>query len=134
MPGMPGTYASAAACLVYFAVGEPSGTTAWAVLGALCLVGLWASTDAMKTFGSRDPRACVIDEAAGMYLGLLAGGASGPAWLLVAFALFRVFDAAKPFPVGRLERLPGAFGIMADDLVAGLVAGLLTRLAVFVIV
>ncbi len=134
LPGAPGTYASAAACLVYFAAGEPSGPAVWAVIAALVVTGLWASSDAMETFGSRDPRACVIDEAAGMYLALVAAGAVGPVWILVAFVLFRAFDSAKPFPVGRLERLPGGSGIMADDLAAGLAAGLLTRLAVFVIV
>ncbi|MHC4713068.1 MAG: phosphatidylglycerophosphatase A family protein [Planctomycetota bacterium] len=134
IPGAPGTYASAIVALIYVAAGGPSGPVAWFVLVALAAAGLWAASDSERTFGSRDPATCVIDEAAGMYLALLAAGAVGPGWSAVAFALFRLFDSAKPFPVRRLEKLGGALGIMCDDLAAGVAAGLLTRLAVYVLV
>ncbi len=134
LPGAPGTYASAVVAVIHVAAGGPTGPVAWLVLPALVAAGLWAASDSEKTFGSRDPRACVIDEVAGMHLALLAAGAVGWGWTAVAFVLFRLFDMAKPFPIRRIEKLGGALGIMCDDLAAGVAAGLLTRLAVYVIV
>ena len=134
LPGMPGTFASAVAAVAHVAVGGPSGPVAWLVLAAIVAAGMWAASDSERTFGSRDPRACVIDEAAGMHLALLAAGVAGWGWTAVAFVLFRLFDMAKPFPIRQIERLDGALGIMCDDLAAGVAAGLLTRLAVFVLV
>ncbi len=71
----------------------------------------------------------VIDEFAGQFLALLA---LPPTWpvLLAGFVLFRLFDIMKPPPARRLEALPGATGIMADDLLAGLYANLLLQLAI----
>ena len=71
----------------------------------------------------------VIDEVAGQMLALLAvPRASGP-WLLAAFALFRLFDIAKPGPVGWADRHGGVAGIMADDLLAGAASGLVLLVA-----
>ncbi|MFZ5786292.1 MAG: phosphatidylglycerophosphatase A, partial [Acidobacteriota bacterium] len=76
-----------------------------------------------------DPGPVVIDEVAGQWLALALLVAAQPRPLslgLVAgsFLLFRLFDVVKPWPIGRLERLPGGWGILADDLAAGLAAGL----------
>lgn len=95
---------------------------------AVSVIGLLASPAAMRHFARRDPSQVVIDEVAGTWAAL----ACIPAAVLhrepllavaVAVAWFRVFDIAKPWPVGWLERLPGAWGIMVDDLAAGLLAG-----------
>ena len=81
-------------------------------------LGVWASTIAEQHFGTTDPKPVVIDEVAGMLItfALLPVG-----WLgaLAGFLVFRVLDIIKPFPAGYLERLPGGWGIMADDLAAG---------------
>jgi phosphatidylglycerophosphatase A len=129
IPGVPGTYGSAVTVAVFAAVGEPFGAAGWVAFASAVVVGLWASSDAPGVFGHKDPRPVVIDEFAGMWLTILIGGAGGWKALAVAFALFRVFDAVKPFPIKRLERIGGAAGIMADDLLAGVFAGLLTRAA-----
>jgi phosphatidylglycerophosphatase A len=76
-----------------------------------------------------DPGWVVIDEIAGQLCALLL--LPGPSWagLLAAFAMFRLLDIAKPGPIGWLDRQGGALGIMADDVLAGLVAGALVGAA-----
>ncbi len=98
------------------------------------LVGPWAAGRAARGRGVRDPNEVVIDEVAGQALALagLHLAFPGPSpWIgvVAAFALFRLLDIAKPGPIGALERLPGGVGIMADDLLAGLVVALLFPLA-----
>lgn len=92
-----------------------------ALLAALIFTaaGYWALTRLPET-GS-DPGWVVVDEAAGQSLALAAAGG----WLGVAlaFALFRLFDIWKPGPVGWADRQPGPFGVMADDVIAGAMAG-----------
>jgi phosphatidylglycerophosphatase A len=86
---------------------------------------------------TEDPGPVVIDEVAGQWLTCmvpLAAGLVGSDWRSVsatagaAFVLFRLLDVIKPWPVDRLERLPGAWGVMLDDLAAGVLAGALVAL------
>ncbi len=131
LPAAPGTWGSAAALPPALALGllsPPSlGAAALAVGAALLtLVGVWAA--ARHPSSDEDPKEVVIDEAAGQWLAALpcpflaaTPGTAALAWL-AAFALFRFFDIAKPWPVSAAERLPGAVGVMADDLVAGALA------------
>jgi phosphatidylglycerophosphatase A len=95
---------------------------------AASVIGLLASPAAIRHFARRDPSQVVIDEVAGTWAALACIPAAvlhREPFLAVAVAVlwFRVFDIAKPWPVGWLERLPGAWGIMVDDLAAGLLAG-----------
>ena len=85
------------------------------------LVGAWAAHVAEAALGEKDPGAIVIDEVAGMTLSVLLLPFTLPV-LLVGFVLFRIFDVVKPFPAGRAQALRGGFGVMVDDLVAGLYA------------
>lgn len=91
------------------------------------LLGALAIPPVLKASGMEDPSFVVIDEVAGMAAALCLC----PPTLLhagFAFVLFRILDIWKPFPIGRLERLPGWWGIMADDLLAGFLAGAVTLL------
>ena len=99
-----------------------------AVTVVVTLAGLWAAGDAEARYGRKDPGQVVIDETAGY---LVATFAFPFSWANLAgsFLLFRICDIVKPWPAGRLERLPGAYGIMIDDLFAGLYANLLLRAA-----
>ncbi len=96
---------------------------------ALCLLlaiaGVWVSDRASKFSGAKDPQFVVIDETSGQFLAyLLALAPLNWKYLLLGFILFRVFDIWKPFPARQAERLPGGWGIMADDWVAGIYAAL----------
>ena len=84
------------------------------------IVGLWSSQRAIKYFNRKDPSPVVIDEVFGQMVTFL--GTSNTGWqdLVIGFILFRVMDIFKPFPVRITEKLPGAWGIMLDDGVAGL--------------
>ena len=90
------------------------------------IIGTWAAQRAEATLGEKDPGAIVIDEVAGMTLSVLWLPLTWPV-LLAAFVLFRIFDVVKPFPAGRAQALPGGFGVMVDDLIAGLYALLLLQ-------
>jgi phosphatidylglycerophosphatase A len=118
------------------------------------LIGVWSSSRAATYAGLKDPQYVVIDEVSGMQLALIlaivplglpthllpADDASVFAlysalsllnwkYLLLGFILFRVFDIWKPWPIRRLENLPGGWGIMADDWMAGIYAAILLRVA-----
>jgi phosphatidylglycerophosphatase A len=100
------------------------------VLALIVLViGLWAAHRAAKYFRENDPQSIVVDEVSGQiitYLGLLTAGPIPHSWkyLLLGFILFRVFDIWKPFPARQAESLPGGWGIMADDWIAGIYAAI----------
>lgn len=130
----PGTWGSLAAlpvALLLYWLGGP-----WLVLATTILVimgGFWAVAAETRT-GPPDPSHIVIDEVAGMWIALLPvfiGAAHAqvgvlalwPGWI-AAFVLFRLFDIWKPGPVGWADRLPGPPGVMLDDLIAGLMAGI----------
>lgn len=87
-----------------------------------CLAGLWAVA---RAGGGGDPGWVVIDEFAGQFVAMLSLSTPSPLGLLIAFALFRLFDIAKPGPIGWADRQAGAVGVMADDLIAGALAAAL---------
>jgi phosphatidylglycerophosphatase A len=82
-------------------------------------IGIPAATIVARESGREDPGHVVIDEVAGQWLTLAV---CRPDWphALVALALFRLFDITKPWPIRKLEARPGGWGIMLDDLAAGL--------------
>ena len=117
-------------------------------------LGVWSSSSTATYAGLKDPQHVVVDEVSGMHLTLVlaimpVGLPTGlpPAdeatvfglysafsllnwkYLLLGFILFRVFDIWKPWPIRRLEKLPGGWGIMADDWMAGIYAAILLRVA-----
>jgi phosphatidylglycerophosphatase A len=124
-----------------------------AVWAILALLGVRTASDVSRHAGTKDPQFVVIDEVSGVHLVLLLSiaplapmvflrpedaatfalftGMSILNWkfLLAAFLLFRLFDITKPFPCRRLENLPGGWGIMADDWMAGVYAAICLRLA-----
>jgi len=120
------------------------------ILGA---IGVWSAARTAAYSGVEDPQFVVIDEVAGQHLALLlplipialphltahmdlsdftiffALSLVNWKYLLLGFILFRVFDIWKPWPIRRLEKLPGGWGIMADDWMAGIYAAILLRVA-----
>ncbi len=126
-PG-PGTWGSVAAFLLWAAAAivfrVPAQTLLILLLAGIFLstaLGVPAATIAARESGRHDPGFVVIDEVAGQWITLLWSPAD---WRhgLIALILFRLFDITKPFPVRRLERLPEGWGIVFDDLGAGLYA------------
>ena len=98
-----------------------------AVAVGTSVLGLFAVAVSVRGSSEHDPGWIVIDEWAGLYVALLGTSASSPIQLIVIFVVFRLFDIVKPGPVGWAERLPGATGIMADDIVAGALTALVVQ-------
>ncbi len=93
-------------------------------LGVVFLIGLITSQEVIAASGEEDPEEVVIDEVAGYIACFLFIEPTLKSYLL-ALGLFRVIDIFKPFPVNLLERLPGAYGVMLDDVAAGVMTSLL---------
>jgi phosphatidylglycerophosphatase A len=126
-PG-PGTYASAATVVIWWGAAHvvhigPHNLSALTFLAMVVamVVGIPASTIVARQSALKDPQFVVIDEVVGQLFALLA---ISPTWVhgLEALVLFRVFDIWKPWPIRRLEKLKGGWGIMLDDLLAGFFA------------
>jgi len=122
-PWGPGTAGSLAAILIAAALhawlGAGRITLAVLVL-VLLLPGIWASTHTARILNTEDPGMVVVDEVLGQWLTLLGATALNWKTFLAAFALFRLFDIWKPWPIRRFESLPEGTGIVADDLAAGI--------------
>jgi phosphatidylglycerophosphatase A len=136
IPGAPGTYASIATTLVFFAIyciaHRVSPLIHFISLCLISLIGVFVSGEASCNAGLEDPSFVVIDEVAGQLLTFLFLPVN--AWnLLLGLAAFRTFDIWKPFPIRKLEALHGGFGIMADDLLAGVYGNIVLQILNFLI-
>ncbi len=135
-PVAPGTAGSFTAAILIFLPGHVGGIPEWSIsVAALSLVvvffaGVWSATKAERIHG-RDPGIVVIDEVAGMIVTLMAIPNS-PVAVVFGFFIFRAMDILKPFPARRLEKAPGGWGIMLDDVMAGIYSNVLLRAALFV--
>jgi phosphatidylglycerophosphatase A len=134
LPAPGTTVGSLAGVLLYWGASRLWPHPAWAVaaggLAVLVPVSVWACGAEAARRGHADPGPVVLDEVAGQWLALavVALVRSRPPdvrHMLAAFLLFRLLDVAKPWPIRALERLPGGWGIVADDLAAALLAALL---------
>lgn len=126
----PGTVASLPVALLVWGL-RPADPGLLGAAVLVTVVGIWAAGREEARVGRRDPGSIVVDEAAGMLISLL-GHPRSLGWVLGLFLLFRVMDVWKPFPIRRLQDLPGGWGIVTDDLLAGVYANLLGRVAAWV--
>jgi phosphatidylglycerophosphatase A len=134
LPKAPGTWGTLVGLILWWPLAGLSLTAYLAVVAALFLVGVASAGAAEKILDRGDPGVVVIDEIVGVLIALTAAPLH-PAAPLVGFALFRLFDIAKPFPVGWVDRhLHGGLGIMLDDVVAGLYALLVLHLGLWLLV
>jgi phosphatidylglycerophosphatase A len=124
----PGTVGTLGALPLYLLVRGHGTLAVLATAAIVTAAGVWASNVVVRDSGEKDPQRVVIDEVAGV---LVALAAAPPTWSGVALAvgLFRFFDITKPFPARRAERLPEGWGIVLDDLVAGVWAALVLLVA-----
>lgn len=131
-PLCPGTAGSIVATLMAWAGAAWWGLEPWHCLlaaAALAPAGIWAAAETARLRGAKDPGIIVVDEVLGQWVALSGAATLAGAQLWTAFVLFRIFDIGKPWPLRRLERLPGGMGIVADDLAAGVYAALVLLLA-----
>jgi phosphatidylglycerophosphatase A len=140
IPVAPGTFGSVEGAVIFACVSVAVGRSEtdhssaqalyWLLLIAINIlvfaIGVWASGRVARLMGVSDPGSVVIDEVSGQMISLTPL-LFAPAWryMLLGFLLFRAFDIMKPFPISRLERLPAGWGIMMDDVGAGLLTAAL---------
>lgn len=117
IPVVPATWTSLVVALIYGFLGPFSLTIQGALLVVFVVTGVIACGGLEKQYGL-DPKQATMDEAAGMVITLMAVPFTWPV-ILTGFVLFRIFDVIKLWPARRLEELHGGWGIMADDLAAG---------------
>jgi phosphatidylglycerophosphatase A len=127
-PVASGTAGSLVAFAIYCIPGFESPYTIGIVTVSTFLLGIPAASIMERRYG-HDPSQVTIDEVVGMWIALIFLPKTLIA-ALSAFFLFRFFDIVKPFPARRFDNIHGGFGIMMDDVVAGIYANLLTRLVI----
>lgn len=127
----PGTVGSAVGLLLYWPLSALAVSGQIVACIALFVVGALASTRVAERVGQKDPGLVVVDEIVGMWVTLVSLPFV-PLTAAVGFLLFRAMDVVKPWPARDLELWPGGWGIMADDVVAGVYAQLLLRVVLLV--
>ena len=133
LPKAPGTWGTLVGLLLWWPLAGLSLTAYLATVAVLFIVGVASAGAAEKILDRGDPGVVVIDEIVGVLIALAAVPLH-PAAALASFALFRLFDIAKPFPVGWVDRhLHGGLGIMLDDVAAGLYALLVLHLGLWLL-
>lgn len=124
LPKAPGTAGSAVGVLVYLVMHSVGGSAYFVHAILLLLFAGIVAAQRVETLWGHDSQRIVIDEVIGQMVTFCLAGAARLSWtsVIAGFALFRVFDIVKPFPIRQLERLPGGAGVIADDVGAGLYA------------
>jgi phosphatidylglycerophosphatase A len=126
LPLAPGTFGSLVGVGIFLLLSRTAIGFVVSIV-AITFVGIWAGSRTEELAGRKDPGKIVVDEVAGQLIATLPLALLGQ-WsvvtIMVSFVLFRFFDIVKPYPANRLQDLKGGFGIMFDDLVAGVYAAL----------
>jgi len=129
VPRMPGTAGAAAAALLAPFLFLP--LPLWGrllLLAGIFVLGAEAAGRVEKALGQKDPGRINIDELAGQWMTFLPLAHAGPGAILLGFLLFRFFDILKPWPIRLSETwLPGGYGVMLDDILAGVYAAACLR-------
>lgn len=121
-PVAPGTFGTLMAVLLYLLMMQLSLTLYLLIVVAVCIAGVWLCDKSSKLLGVHDHGGIVWDEFAGFFITMIAAP-KGWLWIVIGFALFRLFDIWKPWPISLLdENIEGGLGIMVDDIVAGIYA------------
>ncbi len=129
VPRAPGTMGTLGAVPIYWLAIRWGRGGVGAAAFAVTVVGVWAAQVVAREVGRKDPQVVVVDEVAGMLVTMLPMGELSWHAVAVGFIAFRILDVAKPWPVRNFEKLPGGWGIVFDDVVAGVLgAATLTAL------
>ena len=128
----PGTAGSITALITGFVLAKHGFMILFSALLLITILGVFAADAYSQLTGTDDAGEVIIDEVAGQWLVLLCIPPNidlALFWYVAGFVLFRLFDILKPWPVSAAEGLPGGIGVMADDMVAGTLAGMALLMA-----
>ena len=133
IPIAPGTVGSIIGLLVFWLIKDyASFTIEMFVAATLFFAGVWASTIVEQVLERHDPGVVIVDEVVGMLVALMLLPPTITVMFL-AFLLFRVFDIIKPYPARWCEQLSRGWGIMMDDVVAGLYVNVLIHIILWIV-
>lgn len=133
-PVAPGTAGTLLAVPLYLLIRQLTPIEYLLVVAALFLLGVWACTEYERQSGRHDPGVVVWDEVVG-YLITMYLAPYGVWWIVIGFGLFRLYDIWKPFPIRKIDRaVPGGFGTMLDDALAGVYALVTMQLLALLVV
>jgi len=118
IPIAPGTFGTIAAIPLFYALSFTPLYLYLAITVLIILISVWASGVAEEIFGRTDPGEIVADEVCGYLVTMILVPVT-LGNIFFGFLLFRLFDIAKPYPIRKFERLPGGWGIVMDDVMAG---------------
>ena len=132
-PKAPGTFGTLAAIPIYWFIADWPATWYAGFILVTALFGIWICGAASRQLGVHDHGGIVWDEFVGYWITMWAVPVDW-VWILAGFLVFRVFDIAKPWPIRALDRkVKGGFGIMIDDIVAGVMACITLHLALAIV-
>ena len=124
VPFAPGTFGTLVGVVICFLCLPLPWILRLLTVLALSALSIYVAQQAEKIYHKKDDQRIVIDEIIGFQITMLPVAIS-VLHLCVGFVLFRVFDILKPFPIGNLQRLPGGWGVVIDDVAAGIYAGVI---------
>ena len=128
-PKAPGTFGTLAAIPIYWFIADWPATWYAVFILATALLGIWICGAASRQLGVHDHGGIVWDEFVGYWITMWAVPVDW-VWILAGFLVFRVYDIAKPWPIRTLDRhVKGGFGIMVDDVLAGVMACITLHIA-----
>jgi len=137
IPVAPGTWASLLAVIIWIFLPVESALIRTIIVSSAILIGIFVAHLSEIYSGIVDPSYIVIDEVAGMWLALLLiPQIRFPEQLplfFVAFVVFRFFDITKIYPINKLEQIGGGFGIIIDDIVAGIFTAITVNLILWIV-
>lgn len=131
IPFASGTFGSLFALGIYLIPGFENPTILLTLISLFSIIGIYVGSKFEEVYG-KDPAQCTIDEFVGMWITLLFV----PKYILYivfAFVIWRILDIVKPFPVNILEKIKGGWGIMLDDIMAGLYSLILVHIIIYFI-
>lgn len=129
-PVAPGTVGTLGALPLAYLLATLGTAPYWLGTVALTALGVWASGRYARDLGDEDPPSAVIDEVSGTLIAVGFVLGTGLVPVIAAILLFRLFDIWKPGPIDSVQHLHGGLGVMADDVLAGILAGAVAWLGV----
>lgn len=131
-PRAPGTVGSLVALPIYALLRLLPPVGYLLAVAAMFVLGVWICGRVARRLGDPDPGLIVWDEIVGMQVALFMAPAS-IGYVVLGFALFRLFDIVKPFPIAQSQALPGGYGVVVDDVLAGIYAALVLQGVVWIL-
>ncbi len=131
-PFAPGTLGTLVTIPIYYFLSEIPFPLYEITLSGFFILAVWISEKAGAVLGKKDDPRIVIDEMMGFFITMLWVPRTA-LFIVAGFILFRFFDILKPFPIRRLEKVRGGFGVVLDDSMAGIFANVILRLIIILL-